>query len=115
MRSDQGMEPGHPLHAFGESCPFQTGSVFVFDEHVVMGLSPVMTHKHPAHRTLLVLSVRAEATSSFLMVQCSKHVIPPAVQVDLTDQQAHDLDLGLQGVRSETVLTCQRLGTSLPH
>jgi hypothetical protein len=46
------------------------------------------------------------------MVQCSKHVIPPAVQVDLTDQQAHDLDVGLN-VLAPTVLTHQRLGTIL--
>jgi len=32
-----------------------------------------------------------EATSSLLMVQCSRHAIPPAIEVDLTDQQAHDL------------------------
>jgi len=29
------------------------------------------------------------------MVQCSEHVIPPVVRVDLTDRQAHDLDLGV--------------------
>jgi hypothetical protein len=27
------------------------------------------------------------------MVQCSRHGIPPTIEVDLTDQQAHDLDL----------------------
>ena len=48
------------------------------------------------------------------MVQCSRHVIPPAIQVNLTDQQAHDLDLGLNAQR-HTVLTCRRLGTSLTH
>lgn len=46
------------------------------------------------------------------MVQCSKHVIPPVVQVDLTDRPAHDLELGLNA-RLHTVLTDQRLGTSL--
>jgi len=46
------------------------------------------------------------------MVQCSKHVIPPAIPIDLTDQQAHDLDVELQ-TRGPTVLTCQRLRTSL--
>ena len=46
------------------------------------------------------------------MVQCSQHVIPPAIQVNLTDQQAHDLDLGLN-VQRFGVLTCRQLGTSL--
>jgi len=46
------------------------------------------------------------------MVQCSQHVIPPAVQVDLTDQQVHDLGLGLNA-RRNSVLTHQRLGTIL--
>ena len=47
------------------------------------------------------------------MVQCSQHVIPPAIQVDLTDRQAHDLDVELSALRDTQVLTCQRLGTSL--
>jgi hypothetical protein len=47
------------------------------------------------------------------MVQCSQHVIPPAIEVNLTDRQAHDLAVGLQHARLSTVLTCQRLGTSL--
>jgi hypothetical protein len=46
------------------------------------------------------------------MVQCSQHVIPPAIMIDLTDRSAHDLDLGLNTQR-ETVLTDQRLGTIL--
>jgi len=46
------------------------------------------------------------------MVQCSRHVIPPVVQVVLTDQQAHDLGLELD-VQRPRVLTCWRLGTSL--
>lgn len=47
------------------------------------------------------------------MVQCSRHVIPPAITADLTDQQAHDLGVGLQ-VRRKAVLTCWQLGTILP-
>lgn len=46
------------------------------------------------------------------MVQCSRHVIPPAVQVDLTNRQAHDLAVGLNALL-HTVLTHQRLGTIL--
>jgi len=46
------------------------------------------------------------------MVQCSRHVIPPVVQVDLTDQQAHDLGVELKAL-PETVLTCWWLGHSL--
>jgi hypothetical protein len=46
------------------------------------------------------------------MVQCSRHVIPPAVEADLTDQQAHDLGLGLEVLRA-VVLTHRRLGTIL--
>jgi hypothetical protein len=46
------------------------------------------------------------------MVQCSQHVIPPAIQVDLTNRQAHHLALGLNA-QLLRVLTCRRLGTSL--
>jgi hypothetical protein len=46
------------------------------------------------------------------MVQCSGHVIPPAIQVHLTDQQGHDLAVGLNAL-GRKVLTCWRLGTSL--
>jgi hypothetical protein len=46
------------------------------------------------------------------MVQCSQHAIPPAIQVNLTDRQAHDLEVGLNTQRPG-VLSCQRLGTSL--
>lgn len=46
------------------------------------------------------------------MVQCSQHVIPPAITVDLTDRPAHDLGVELHAQRTE-VLTGQRLGTIL--
>jgi hypothetical protein len=48
------------------------------------------------------------------MVQCSRHVIPPAIPVGLTDRQAHDLELELEALRTP-VLTCRRLGTILTH
>ena len=47
------------------------------------------------------------------MVQCSRHVIPPAITVDLTNQPAHDLDLELNA-QLGIVLTGQWLGTILP-
>ena len=50
--------------------------------------------------------------SRLLMVQCSKHVIPPAIKADLTNRPAHDLGIGLN-VQLQTVLTGQRLGTIL--
>lgn len=46
------------------------------------------------------------------MVQCSQHVIPPAITADLTDRPAHDLDVELNAQR-QGVLTGQRLGTIL--
>ena len=46
------------------------------------------------------------------MVQRSRRVIPPAIKVDLTDRQAHDLGVGLHVPRL-TVLTRRRLGTIL--
>jgi hypothetical protein len=46
------------------------------------------------------------------MVQCSRHVIPPAIEADLTDRQAHDLAVELAALLY-IVLTCRRLGTSL--
>jgi hypothetical protein len=42
----------------------------------------------------------------------SGNVIPPAIKVDLTDRQAHDLEIGLEALRAK-VLTRQRLGTIL--
>jgi hypothetical protein len=72
-----------------------------------------MANEHPLHPNLLVVvDVEPEATSSSLMVQCSRHVIPPAITAHLTDRQAHDLGLELNA-QSDTVLTCQQLGTSL--
>jgi hypothetical protein len=74
-----------------------------------------MTHEHHLHGRLLARSAfEPEATSGSLMAQCSRHVIPPAIQADLTNWQAHDLGLGLDALRTG-VLTCQRLGTSLTH
>jgi hypothetical protein len=46
------------------------------------------------------------------MVQCSQHVIPPAITIDLTDRPAHDLVIGLNA-RARGVLTGRRLGTIL--
>jgi hypothetical protein len=46
------------------------------------------------------------------MVQCSRHVIPPAITANLTDRPAHDLDLELNAQRDK-VLTGRRLGTIL--
>lgn len=46
------------------------------------------------------------------MVQCSRHVIPPAITANLTNQPAHDLGVGLNAQR-QRVLTDQRLGTIL--
>jgi hypothetical protein len=46
------------------------------------------------------------------MVQCSKHVIPPAIKGLLTDRPAHDLGVELNALRV-TVLTGQRLRTIL--
>ena len=47
------------------------------------------------------------------MDQCSRHDIPPAVRGDLTDQQGHDLTVGLKALPT-TVLTYWRLGDQ-PH
>src|SRR3954452_2521617 len=45
-----------------------------------MGLRPFMSYEHLPHRCLLSSSdVEPEATSTFLMDQCSRHVIPPVV------------------------------------
>ena len=55
-----------------------------------------------------------EDSSSFLMDQCSRHDIPPAIRGDLTDQQGHDLNVGLDAL-GPSVLTCQRLGDHPIH
>ena len=46
------------------------------------------------------------------MVQCSRHVIPPAITANLTGRPAHDLDVELDALRKR-VLTGRRLGTIL--
>lgn len=46
------------------------------------------------------------------MVQCSQHVIPPAITANLTDRPAHDLAVELDALQTQ-VLTGQRLGTIL--
>jgi hypothetical protein len=48
------------------------------------------------------------------MVQCSQHVIPPAITVNLTDRRAHGLEVDLHDL-IPIVLTRQRLGTILTH
>ena len=58
-------------------------------------------------------SVEPEDTGSVLMVQCSRHDIPPAVEGDLTDRPGHDLDVGLEAL-AIAVLTGRRLGDQ-PH
>jgi hypothetical protein len=57
--------------------------------------------------------VSPEDSSSFLMDQCSRHDIPPAVRGDLTDQQGHDLVIELEA-QARRVLTRWRLGDQ-PH
>jgi hypothetical protein len=44
------------------------------------------------------------------MDQCSKHDIPPAIQGNLTDQEGHDLAVGLNNTQATSVLTSWRLG-----
>ena len=113
---DQLVEPGHTLNAVGQSAASQAGRpAVVLDVHVVMILGPIQTDEHLPHLHLLVVvaDVEPEATSSSLMVQCSKHVIPPAITANLTDRPAHDLDLGLNAQLGK-VLTGRRLGTILP-
>ena len=80
-----------------------------------MILGPVQTDKHLLAHCVscrLVSVVEPEATTGSLMVQCSRHVIPPAITANLTNRPAHDLDLGLNTQRI-SVLTDRRLGTIL--
>ncbi len=49
------------------------------------------------------------------MDQCSyRHVIPPAITVNPSNQPAHDLELGLKALQGE-VLTGQRPGTIITN
>jgi len=106
------METRHAFHTLGQAGSSESLPGLVFDMHVMVGLSPVVTHEHLRHWHLLIDGRELEATSSPLMVQCSKHVIPPAIEADLTDQAAHDLGLGLT-VLPLIVLTDRRLRTIL--
>jgi hypothetical protein len=49
------MEPGDPSDALREPGFAEPATLIVFDMHIVMGLSPVMTHEHPHHRSSLVV------------------------------------------------------------
>ena len=44
------------------------------------------------------------------MVKCSKHVIPPAITANLTNQPSHDLELELPSLCEAQVLNGWRLG-----
>jgi hypothetical protein len=78
-----------------------------------MILGPVTTDEHPGHHHVVVVTpLEPEATSSLPMVQCSKHVMPRAIQVDLADQQPHDPERELHVPRT-SVPTRWRLGTIL--
>jgi hypothetical protein len=61
---------------------------------IVVGLGPV--HSDKDHLAPLVDDTlfEPEDPSSYLMDQCSRHDIPPAVEGDLTDRQGHDLLAG---------------------
>jgi hypothetical protein len=64
---------------------------------------------------LLIVVNEPEATSSLLMVQCSKGTSShEPSKVDLTDRRAHDLAVDLHDQRMP-VLTRRRLGTILAH
>ena len=114
MGGDPLMKPGHPLDPLRQPTTPQPATGVVFDEHVVMVLGPVQANEHP-HQQPPPQSIRAspEATTSSLMVQCSRHVIPPAVTANLTDRPAHDLGVELNAQR-HPVLTDLRLRTILP-
>ena len=97
------MEPANTLDALRQPSGGQLPAGAVFDEHVVMRFGPIVADEHSAHRYLLiVVRFEPEATSSLLMDQCSQHAIPPAITVNLTDQQAHDLTLELLALRSKS-------------
>jgi hypothetical protein len=108
------MEPAHPLDTLGETSPREPTALIVFDMDVVKGLSPVMTDEHLRHRSPLVVigwlsPRRPAARERFSAPGTSSHQLSKA---DLTNQQAHDLDVELE-VRLNAVLTRWRLGTIL--
>jgi hypothetical protein len=80
---DELVEPGHPFNAFREPGPFKPLPLVIFDMDVVMGLRPVVPDEHLPHSHLLIAfeSLEPEGTSSSPMLQCSRHVIPPAIQI----------------------------------
>ena len=51
MLGDQRSEPGHPLHTLRQAATAQAATLAVLDEHVVMGLGPVVTNEDPRHGT----------------------------------------------------------------
>jgi hypothetical protein len=64
--------------------------------YVMMGLGPVHSDKDHLAPIVDDTLFEPEDPSSYLMDQCSRHDIPPAVEGDLTDRQGHDLNVGLK-------------------
>src|SRR4029453_16740882 len=86
----------------------------VFDEDVVVVRGPVVADEHFCHPQPPGRDrCEPEATSSSLMVQCSSHVIPPAIPGPLTTRQAHDLEPELKAL-AKPVLT-DRLARDQPR
>jgi len=46
---DQLMEPGHPLHAFGQPATAQTATIPILNDDIVVILGPVMADEHVSH------------------------------------------------------------------
>ena len=91
------VEPGDALHTLGQPASGQSFAVLVLDSTSwwasAQSTPTKIINLAPLHRRSLH---EPEDSSSFLMDQCSRHDIPPAVRGDLTDQQGHDLTLGLK-------------------
>jgi hypothetical protein len=109
MRTDELVETGDPVDALGQPASPEAPTLCVLNMHVVVGLSPVHSDKDHLTPPINGTSVEPEDPSSFLMVQCSRHDIPPAVEGDLTDRPGHDLDVGLEAL-AVAVLTRRWLG-----
>jgi hypothetical protein len=102
------VELGHTGDTIADATPTQDHPTFVEHTDVVVGLGPVHADKDHLLPPPPNDTPQPEEFRSDLMVKCSRHATPPAVDL-LTDQQGHSLAIELEA-RVRAVLPCWRLG-----
>ena len=99
VAADQLVEAGDALHPLGQPATAKTFAVLVLHVHVVVGLSPVHPYKdHLAPPLVDRHHHRARGPQQPPNGPVLEARHPTSRQRDLTDQQGHDLDVGLKAL-----------------